>query len=240
MLNQVSKQSTTKNVQKHIVKKVVISQVSATLRVDDEWNEFLSQVLTPQKDMTIDVTHSLDEIEIVEEDIDISTKNVSRIEYEKCPVCNVPGKIQDVIIICEQCGLERAWDYPDENDELFSASILQSYNTSSDSYMSFNIVGTNSYCYHRSLLKTCADYTAFRTNSNRKEIFNRITSYNGNKIPINIINQTADIFDIIKRKNYVFRGNGKWGIIGAALYYMCAHNNLTRTEKLFGSVFSAP
>ena len=173
---------------------------------------------------------------VAKKKIDLSVKlnivNIKR-NYKKCPKCDIYGKISDNIILCESCGLKRPWDH---DNGKYSISIEQNYNTSSNTFMAFNIIGKNSYCYQRSFLKTCAKYPSYRNNNNRKEIINKIYQYNGNKIPINVCNITADLFDQIKRKNYVFRGNGKWGVIGACLFYACIMNNLTRTPREIASI----
>jgi len=61
--------------------------------------------------------------------------------------------------------------------------------------VSFSVVGANAYCYNRSFLKTCANYSNYRANNNRKEITNLIYRYEGNKPPVNIINTTIDLFE---------------------------------------------
>lgn len=168
-------------------------------------------------------------------DIFESTKKLKKIEtvhsvdYSMCPTCNIVGKIHETLIICEKCGMERVWD--SHSHDLYSMTIDQNYNTASSSFVSFAVIGQNAYCYNRSFLKTCSDYSAFRNNSNRKEIINKIYQYEGNKPPMNVINATAEIFDQIKNKGYVYRGDGKLGIIGACLYYASIQNNLTRTPK---------
>lgn len=173
--------------------------------------------------------------EDITKDIDLSVKlnikNIKR-DYKKCPKCGIYCKISNNLIICELCGLERPWD---ENDK-FSITYTQNYNTSSNSFMVFNIIGQNSYCYQRSFLKTCANYSSYRNNNNKKEIINKIYQYSGNKIPINICNLTAELFDQIKQKGYVYRGNGKWGVIGACLFYACIMHNLTRTPREIANI----
>jgi hypothetical protein len=167
-------------------------------------------------------------------DINFDLKNkinedVEKNDYKICEYCNIPGKIHDTVIICENCGYEK--ELNSHAFDLFNATIDQNYNTSNNSFMTFNIVGTNSYSYHRSFLKTCADYTSYRNNNNKKEIINRIYQYEGNKPPANIINAAVDLFEQVKNKGYVYRGNGKLGVIGACLYYSCINNSLTRSPK---------
>jgi hypothetical protein len=161
-------------------------------------------------------------------------KEIVNNDYNLCPLCKIPGKINDAIIICEKCGMERAWDL--HTNDTYNMSIDQNYNTMNNSFMTFSIVGQNSYNLNRSLLKTCADYSLYRHNNNKKEIINRIYRYEGSKPPMNIVNQTADLFDKIKNKGYVYRGDGKLGVIAACLYYVSIENNLTRTPKEIAAI----
>lgn len=172
-------------------------------------------------------------LDIFKEDVIFEKKKINteiiKKNYKLCPECKVQCKIHDTLIICEKCGMERIWDCHSHN--LYSITIDQNYNTASNSFLSFTIVGANSYCYNRSFLKTCADYSAYRNNNNKKDILNKIYQYEGNKPPLNIINAAAELFDQIKNKGYVYRGDGKLGVIGACLYYASIMNNLTRTPK---------
>lgn len=174
---------------------------------------------------TFEDTHYMDSFVKIKKPL----KEVKKVDYNLCPLCQISCKISETMIICENCGMERIWD--SHSHELYSISIDQNYNTTSNSFMTFSIVGMNSYCYNRSFLKTCADYSAYRNNTNKKDIINKIYQYEGNKPPHNIINATAELFDQIKNKGYVYRGDGKLGVIGACLYYMSIQHNLTRTPK---------
>ena len=161
--------------------------------------------------------------------MNLEVNNKSPVDNNMCPLCNVACKIYDTFIICEQCGMERIHDI--HSHDQYSMTIEDNYNTANNSFMTFNIIGKDSYCYNRSYLKTCADYSAYRNNSNRKDIIQRIDQYEGNKPPKNIVNTAARLFDQIKNAGYVYRGNGKWGVIGACLYYASIQHNLTRTPK---------
>ena len=102
--------------------------------------------------------------------------------------------------------------------------------------MSFNFIGKNSYCYQRSFLKTCANYSSFRRNNNRKDLYNYNYQYEGKKIPKNAIKLAIELFSKIKENNYVFRGNGKKGVLGACLFYSCVMNHITKTPREIASV----
>lgn len=190
-------------------------------------------IINTNIDITKIINNMNNVLDIFKEDGVFEHKNnkmeVVKKDYKLCPACKVQCKIHDTLIICESCGMERPWDCHSHN--LYSITIDQNYNTASNSFMSFTIVGSNSYCYNRSFLKTCADYSAYRNNTNKKDIINKIYQYEGNKPPLNIINAAAELFDQIKNKGYVYRGDGKLGVIGACLYYASIMNNLTRTPK---------
>jgi hypothetical protein len=166
--------------------------------------------------------------------IQASSTAMIKNDYKLCPECQIPCKVQDILIICEQCGIERLYDCHMNNN--YSLSVDSSYNTTNNSFMTFTVIGAKSYFYKRSMMKTCADYSIYRNNNNKKDIINKIYQYEGNKLPMNIINTAADLFDQIKNKDYVFRGDGKLGVIGACLYYASIKHSLTRTPKEIANI----
>lgn len=155
------------------------------------------------------------------------------IKFNICTKCNIEGKISEGIIQCESCGLTT---FIDGDSDKFSVSVEQGHNTSDNSFMSFNFVGKNSYCYQRSFLKTCANYSSFRKNNNRKDLYNYNYQYDGKKIPKNAIKLAIELFSKIKEKNYVFRGNGKKGVLGSCLFYACVMNNITKTPREIAAI----
>ena len=155
------------------------------------------------------------------------------IKYNICPKCNIEGTMIDGSVFCPECGLETL--IIDDNNK-FSFSSEKDHNVSSNSYISFNFIGPNSYGYQRSFLKTCANYSSFRRNNNRKDMYNYNYQYEGKKIPKNAIKLAIELFSKIKEKNYVFRGNGKKGVLGACLFYACVMNNITKTPREIASV----
>lgn len=180
-------------------------------------------------DIKIDHLKILEEIDNTKNLINLEKKiDVEILDYKICPNCNVRGRISESFIICEQCGLEREWQTHGDN---YSISVDKNYNTSQNSHVSFNIVGKGSYCYQRSLLKTCSDYSLYRNNNNKKEITNIIFQYEGSKPPSNVISLAAELFDQVVQAGHVYRKNGKKGVMSACLYYACIMNNVTRTPK---------
>jgi transcription initiation factor TFIIIB Brf1 subunit/transcription initiation factor TFIIB len=154
-------------------------------------------------------------------------------KFTICPKCNTDGKINDGSVYCISCGLETI--VVDDANK-FSFTVDKDHNTSDNSFMSFNFIGKNSYCYQRSFLKTCANYSSFRKNNNRKDLYNYNYQYEGKKIPKNAIKLAIELFSKIKENNYVFRGNGKKGVLGACLFYACVMNHITKTPREIASV----
>ena len=110
------------------------------------------------------------------------------------------------------------------------------HNTNNNSFMTFNFIGKNSYCYQRSFLKTCANYSSYRKNNNRKDMYDYNYKYEGNKLPKNVIKLAIELFSTIKDNKYVYRGNGKKGIIGACIFYACVINKITKTPREIASI----
>ncbi len=156
-------------------------------------------------------------------------------DYKICPQCNVRCKIYDASLICESCGLERDWQGTMEG---YNESIDQNYSTSKSSYVSFNLIGNGSYCYQRSFLKTCASYSSYRTNNNKKEIVNIIYQYENSKPPINVINTAADLFDRIVQSGRVYRKNGKKGVMAACLDNACSIHGVARTPRDISTIMN--
>jgi transcription initiation factor TFIIIB Brf1 subunit/transcription initiation factor TFIIB len=154
-------------------------------------------------------------------------------KFTICTKCNIEGKISDGSIHCVGCGIETI--VVDDANK-FSFTVDKDHNTSDNSFMSFNFIGKNSYCYQRSFLKTCANYSSFRKNNNRKDLYNYNYQYEGKKIPKTSIKLAIELFSKIKENNYVFRGNGKKGVLGACLFYACVMNHITKTPREIASI----
>lgn len=205
-----------------------------TNKEDDEWDSLVEDVLATDTKIQIPDDIYLENSFI--DDAELEKKITYDIinDYRICPNCNLYCRICDISIICEKCGLERPWDA--HNNEGYSATVDQNYNTSSNSFIPFNIVGMGSYCYQRSLMKSCADTEQHRTNTNKKEIVNYIYQYEGHKPPHNVINTAAELFDKILKKGYKYRESKRKGILGACLYYASIMHNLTKTPKEIASI----
>ena len=183
---------------------------------DNDWTNFMDSMSNTTElnhNNITDYSLNLNNIKInLEKKIDINDIVIDDI----CEKCDIKCKTLNGIIYCELCGLENKIDV----DEL-TFNSESGNNINSNSFMSFNFIGKNSYCYQRSFLKTCADYSSFRKNNNRKDMYKYNYNYNGNKLPKNVIKLAIELFSKIKEKKYVYRGNGKKGIIGACLFYSC-------------------
>jgi hypothetical protein len=130
-------------------------------------------------------------------------------------------------MFCPNCGEEKEIISDDEPIK----NINVNHNTSGNAFIPFKIIGKNSYCLQKSFLKCCADYQTYRNNSNKKDIFNHIYQYKGNKIPKDVLQDAVNLYRKIKDAGHVYRGNGKKGIIGACLFYACIMKNITKTPR---------
>jgi transcription initiation factor TFIIIB Brf1 subunit/transcription initiation factor TFIIB len=205
-----------------------------TLETDDDWMSLLLDISEePDDNSKINykkLLNASDDLIDLEVSVDLSD-DVDMVKFSLCPVCDVECKVNDGTLYCESCGLERVAGVSKSG---FSSN--KDNNTSENSFMSFNIVGKNSYTYQRSFMKTCANYSSFRRNNNRKDLYNYNYQYEGKKIPKNVIKLAIELFSKIKDHNYVFRGNGKKGVLGACLFYSCVMNQITKTPQDIASI----
>ena len=206
---------------------------------DDEWINFMNSI--SDESYESDALESVD-LDKIKNQSYILNNNYVNIDLEKkivintineniCEKCNIPCKTLNGIVYCELCKREDKI----ETDNITYISE-NNHNTNSNSFMSFNFIGKNSYCYQRSFLKTCANYSSFRKNNNRKDMYNYNYKYEGNKLPKNVIKLAIELFSTIKDNKYVYRGNGKKGIIGACLFYACVINKITKTPREIASI----
>lgn len=204
---------------------------------DDDWMNLLKDIsnYSSDDDEVRDMYESCKNVQSnnidLEVQLDLGDEKITK--FTICPKCNVEGKIDDGSVHCVSCGLETI--VIDDTNK-FSFTVDKDHNTSDNSFMSFNFIGKNSYCYQRSFLKTCANYSSFRKNNNRKDLYNYNYQYEGKKIPKNAIKLAIELFSKIKENNYVFRGNGKKGVLGACLFYACVMNHITKTPREIASV----
>jgi transcription initiation factor TFIIIB Brf1 subunit/transcription initiation factor TFIIB len=208
-----------------------------TVNESDQWISLFKDI-SNESDDNVDSTKYTDIKNILDSKSNINLEykidtTVKAVNHKMCPTCNVLGKIIDGVIRCYMCGLETELI---DDDNKFSTSIEKDHNVSSNSFMYFNVVGKNSYCYQRSLLKTCADYSSFRKNNNRKDMYNYNYQHEGKKIPKNAIKLAIELFSKIKEKKFVYRGNGKKGVLGACLFYACVIHKITKTPREIASV----
>jgi transcription initiation factor TFIIIB Brf1 subunit/transcription initiation factor TFIIB len=203
---------------------------------DDEWLSLLKDISNFTDDNEISCV--FDEC-VKNNDINIDLENKISIsdeiveKFNMCPKCNIENILNDGSMQCMECGL--VTNIIDDNNK-YSFSVEKDHNTSDNSFMSFNFVGKNSYCYQRSFLKTCANYSSFRKNNNRKELYNYNYQYDGKKIPKNAIKLAIELFSTIKEHGYVYRGNGKKGVLGTCLFYACVMMNITKTPREIASI----
>jgi transcription initiation factor TFIIIB Brf1 subunit/transcription initiation factor TFIIB len=156
------------------------------------------------------------------------------VNYNVCPKCQLETHVSDGAVCCAKCGYTQI--VVSHGTNCYSASTDLDHGTSQDSFMSFKVVGKNAYGLQRSLLKTCSNYKAFSKSTNKKDMHNFVFQYEGKKIPKNVIDLAIDMFTTIKDAGYVFRGNGKRGVMGACLFYSCVVKGITKTPREIAAV----
>ena len=220
------------------LEKIDIDQILSDSATDDDWMNLLKDIsnYSSDDDDVRGMYESCKDIQSntkIDLEIQVNLNGEKSTKFTICTKCETEGKINEGSVHCVSCGLETI--IVDDTSK-FSFAVNKDHNTSDNSFMSFNFIGKNSYCYQRSFLKTCADYSSFRKNNNRKELYNYNYQYEGKKIPKNAIKLAIELFSKIKENNYVFRGNGKKGVLGACLFYACVMNHITKTPREIASV----
>lgn len=157
------------------------------------------------------------------DEIKIKTKKIN-----KCRICSGDLYLSVNILTCQSCGVE-SHNYSNITEEEYSTSAITDCNVNSNGFISMRITGPGSYGYNRALLKTSANYEKYRKINMLKDM----TSWNNNSVkhhmPKNIMLEVNDDFDKIKKHGYVFRKDGKKGVISALLYYKCYAHGISKT-----------
>jgi hypothetical protein len=180
----------------------------------DLWDTLLNDI-TQKEVYSRPVSKAIDDEEItITKKIEMDTS----VNFNLCALCNEEGVAQDSLITCHKCG----FTWHDTESDGNTNRVLLDHNTSNNTFMTFNVVGKNSYQFQRSLLKTCSDYASFRKYDNKLKLFNYAYTHEGNKIPKDIIMAAVELFNQIKMAGLVFRKNKKLGVQGMCLYYTCA------------------
>ena len=201
----------------------------------ENWNNLLNDFEMNEEENIYEM-EDIDDINL-EQKINMNDK----IKINLCPLCNIKGKIMENVICCPECGMELSLSH--DNNKNYSND--SEYNTSQDAFMPIIIVGNNSGCYNKNLLKTTANYSSYRKNSNRKGLHSCNYYHDGKKLPKTCINLALKLFNRIieskdchdeERTSRVYRGNSKKGVMGSCLYYACNMYNITKTPKQIASI----
>ena len=148
-------------------------------------------------------------------------------EYKSCPVCMGVMLISTNVFVCQSCGVEELG--LSRATEEFSTSANTECNVNENGFMAFKMTGPNSHRNQRSLLKSCANYSKYRKSNILKYMTNCNAQNEEYHIPKNIIQEANDMFDQIKQHGYVYRKDGKKGVLSACIYYRCYANGISKT-----------
>jgi transcription initiation factor TFIIIB Brf1 subunit/transcription initiation factor TFIIB len=147
-----------------------------------------------------------------------------------CYLCNSELIAARNMMICSGCGVESA-NHINTPEGGYSTSALNDCNVHKDGFLAFKVTGRGSYGCQRSMLKTCASYTKYRKNTTLKDMKNWNIHSKKHHIPKNVIKEANDMFATIKEHGYVFRKDGKKGVLSACLYYACYNNGISKTPS---------
>lgn len=144
-----------------------------------------------------------------------------------CPTCKIRGTLSIGTITCEKCGMKQRYVKNMRN----YITDSNNYGISGDMFMSFKLIGQNAYYNNRSLMRTCSSYNAYSRNQISRQIHAKNFQHCGKKMPKDAINLAVEIVTQIRNAGNVFRGNGKWGVVGACLFYACVMKGITKTPR---------
>jgi transcription initiation factor TFIIIB Brf1 subunit/transcription initiation factor TFIIB len=145
-----------------------------------------------------------------------------------CNICSNSLLVSGNILICQTCGIEQQ-NSSNMTEEEYSTSALTDCNVNTNGFIAMKMIGKGSYGYQRSMLKTCANYKKYRRINTLKDMKNWNIQSTKHHIPKNVIIEANEMFAKIKEKGYVFRKDGKKGVLSACLYYACYNNNISKT-----------
>lgn len=162
----------------------------------------------------------------LDQEITFNDKNTGR----NCHLCDCRLFPSRNMLICSGCGVE-AVNHANTAEEEYSTSAITECNVHSEGFLAFKMTGRGSYGLQRSILKTCASYTKYRKSNTLKDMKNWNVHSKKHHIPKNVIKEANDMFAIIKTHGYVFRKDGKKGVLSACLYYACYNNGISKTPS---------
>lgn len=157
-------------------------------------------------------------------------KSMITTKEHDCLSCGGKLFISNTIIFCKDCG-EEVQKTSNMAEEDYSTSASTDCNVNSNGFISIKITGKGSYNYHKSLLKTCANYSKYRKLNTMKDISKWNSESKKIHIPKNVLQEANEMFAIIKDHGYVFRKDHKNGVISNCIYYRCYANGITKTPS---------
>lgn len=148
---------------------------------------------------------------------------------ESCPVDNCKGLMEkyynEFHLVCGKCGYAKQIGNIGEHN----ISAGESHNISSNAYMYFKATGSKNRIYSNAMVKYTSEHGVHRENDIRQR-FKEVNYRNGNPIPPNVIGEAADLFIVLKSKDYVRRGCNLKGVEGACVYVKCQEAGITKSK----------
>jgi transcription initiation factor TFIIIB Brf1 subunit/transcription initiation factor TFIIB len=164
----------------------------------------------------------------------------SKRKIPKCEGCGIEMYKSSLEYICEECGRIREIVGGDVDiAEHGGTEGINDYNTSSNSAAPVRISGPHSYTYQKKLIRSTSNYKKQQKRNTRDQINSIMHQYKGLKLPINIIEQSSDLYYLVQQF-CIKRGDVRRGTMAACVYRICKNNGLTRKPKEISEIFGIP
>jgi hypothetical protein len=207
-----------------------IEQIEQIEQTDTQWHNFLNEVNNYEEIIDTSEIKNI-EYNITELSISPNWNEEENTQYEVvrkkndiCITCNVELIIEKYSYVCGLCGYESKKDtYSD------MTSVSANCNVNIEGFVPIRFVGKESRGNQKCLYITSADYSKYRKSNTMKDMKNLNNISEKYHIPKNVIKEACEMFDQIKQKGYVFRKDGKRGVLSACLYYACYNNGISKT-----------
>lgn len=226
IVNQLLEQTT---LEQTTLEQTPLKTTDATQTKTDSWDDFFNDLATDETVIPDIVQHqTLDETELDFDEAPIKQPVETNNGY--CHQCGSKQIISSGMLICKSCGLETQ-TAGGSNEEDYSTSALTDCNVDRNGFMAMKITGKGSHGLQKSLLRTCANYKLYVTSNTYKEVKKWNSLSEKNHIPKNVIHEAIKMFSTIRDSGYVFRKDGKKGVLSACLYYCCYNNSISKTPS---------
>lgn len=152
--------------------------------------------------------------------------------HDYCSNCHVQMSFANNSLVCYKCG-KQAVNITHISEEEYTSDSFTNYNVVFNGYTSFKFIGSGSNKYQQRMYQSSSKYHNYRSINTKRQMNNwnnrNIGVVGGIFIPKYVINLANEEFEKIKKHKYVYRNEGKDGVLSALLYYECYKAGITKT-----------